>query len=71
MTVQAARSLERDKIEAMILSRANAIRARGATALYLYGSRARGDHRPDSDHGLENREGRFAFAKISGHRNAK
>ena len=26
-----------------------AIREEGATALYIYGSRARGDHRPDSD----------------------
>ncbi|HEX2256787.1 MAG TPA: nucleotidyltransferase domain-containing protein [Afifellaceae bacterium] len=25
------------------------IRAKGATGLYIYGSRARGDHRPDSD----------------------
>lgn len=25
------------------------IRAKGATGLYVYGSRARGDHRPDSD----------------------
>jgi hypothetical protein len=28
---------------------ASAVRAEGATALYIYGSRARGDHRPDSD----------------------
>ena len=49
MTIQEARSLERDQIEAIIRRRADAIRARGATALYLYGSRARGDHRPDSD----------------------
>lgn len=27
----------------------DAVRAEGATALYIYGSRARGDHRPDSD----------------------
>ena len=25
------------------------IRAKGATGLHIYGSRARGDHRPDSD----------------------
>jgi uncharacterized protein len=25
------------------------IRAKGATGLYVYGSRARGDHRPESD----------------------
>ena len=27
----------------------DAVRAEGATGLYIYGSRARGDHRPDSD----------------------
>jgi uncharacterized protein len=30
-------------------SHSEAIRARGATALYIFGSRARGDHRSDSD----------------------
>ena len=28
---------------------ASAIESRGGTAVYVYGSRARGDHRPDSD----------------------
>jgi predicted nucleotidyltransferase len=32
-----------------IRSRAEAVRALGATALYIYGSRARGDERSDSD----------------------
>ena len=32
-----------------IRGRDAAIRALGVTALYIYGSRARGDHRPDSD----------------------
>jgi hypothetical protein len=32
-----------------IKARAEAVRALGATALYIYGSRARGDERPDSD----------------------
>ncbi len=49
MVIQETQSLKRAEIEAMILRRADAIRARGATALYLYGSRARGDHQPDSD----------------------
>ncbi|MGB9163933.1 MAG: nucleotidyltransferase domain-containing protein [Rhodomicrobium sp.] len=38
---------------AQIISRINqgqdALRAEGATGLYVYGSRARGDERPDSD----------------------
>ncbi|MGQ0672584.1 MAG: nucleotidyltransferase family protein [Hyphomicrobium sp.] len=33
----------------MLRRRADAFKAEGATALYLYGSRARGTHRPDSD----------------------
>jgi predicted nucleotidyltransferase len=32
-----------------IRARAEAVRALGATALYIYGSRARGEERPDSD----------------------
>ena len=34
---------------AAIEKHADAIRRVGVTALYAYGSRARGDHRPDSD----------------------
>jgi hypothetical protein len=34
---------------ARLNSCADAVRAEGATALYVYGSRARGDSRPDSD----------------------
>ena len=32
-----------------IRAQAEAVKALGATALYIYGSRARGDARPDSD----------------------
>lgn len=32
-----------------IRARAEAVKALGATALYIYGSRARGEERPDSD----------------------
>ena len=32
-----------------IRASAAAVRSEGATALYVYGSRARGDNRPDSD----------------------
>ena len=39
----------RQDIIERIRARAEAVRALGATALYIYGSRARGDERPDSD----------------------
>lgn len=39
----------REDIIARIRERAEAVRALGATALYIYGSRARGEARPDSD----------------------
>ncbi|HEY1246420.1 MAG TPA: nucleotidyltransferase domain-containing protein [Hyphomicrobiaceae bacterium] len=41
--------MDREEIVARILERAEAVRAFGATALYIYGSRARGEARPDSD----------------------
>jgi predicted nucleotidyltransferase len=41
--------MSRDELITRLRSCADAIRAEGATALYIYGSRARGDHRPDSD----------------------
>ncbi len=36
-------------IRARVRGKADDIRAEGATALFIYGSRARGDHRADSD----------------------
>ena len=39
----------RTEIVERIRARAEAAKALGATALYIYGSRARGDERPDSD----------------------
>lgn len=39
----------REDIIERIRARAEAVRALGATALYIYGSRARGEARPDSD----------------------
>ena len=39
----------REEIIARIRERADVVRALGATALYIYGSRARGEARPDSD----------------------
>lgn len=39
----------REDIIARIRDRAEAVRALGATALYIYGARARGEALPDSD----------------------
>ena len=36
-------------IVSKLAARSGTIREKGATALYIYGSRARGDNRPDSD----------------------
>jgi uncharacterized protein len=41
--------MNREQITAILLQRADALRAIGATGLYMFGSRARGDNRPDSD----------------------
>lgn len=39
----------REDIIERIRARAEAVKALGATALYIYGSRVRGEERPDSD----------------------
>ena len=39
----------REDIIERIRARAEAVQALGATALYIYGSRVRGEERPDSD----------------------
>jgi predicted nucleotidyltransferase len=41
--------MTREEIIATIRSNEPAIRAEGVRKLWLFGSRARGDHRPDSD----------------------
>lgn len=41
--------MSRDDIIQRIRAQAEAVRAFGATALYIYGSRARGEERADSD----------------------
>ena len=41
--------MDRHDIIERIKARAKAVRALGATALYIYGSRVRGDERPDSE----------------------
>jgi uncharacterized protein len=42
-------AMSRDQIIAGIREKAAALKAEGATGLYIYGSRARGEERPDSD----------------------
>ena len=41
--------MTRDQIIATIRDNATAIKAEGVTKLAIFGSRVRGDHRPDSD----------------------
>jgi len=41
--------MTRDQITAVLLQRADVLKAMGATSLFMFGSRARGDHKPDSD----------------------
>jgi uncharacterized protein len=41
--------MNREQITAILLQRADALKAMGATSLYMFGSRARGDNQPDSD----------------------
>ncbi len=41
--------MDRSDIITKLAARSDVIRAKGATALYIYGSRARGDNKPDSD----------------------
>ena len=41
--------MTRDQIIATIRDNATAIKAEGVTKLSIFGSRVRGDHRPDSD----------------------
>ena len=41
--------MTREQITEILLQRADALKAIGVTGLYMFGSRARGDNRPDSD----------------------
>jgi uncharacterized protein len=41
--------MTREQITEILLQRADALKAIGATSLYMFGSRARGDNRLDSD----------------------
>ena len=37
------------ELKQVLLERSNALRENGATALYIFGSRAKGEYRPNSD----------------------
>jgi uncharacterized protein len=41
--------MTREQITKVLLERADALKAIGATSLYMFGSRARGDNQSDSD----------------------
>jgi uncharacterized protein len=41
--------MTREQITEILLQRADVLKAIGATSLYMFGSRARGDNRSDSD----------------------
>ncbi|KAB2912595.1 MAG: nucleotidyltransferase family protein [Hyphomicrobiaceae bacterium] len=58
--------MSRDDIIARIRARAEAVRALGATALYIYGSRARDEARPDSDLDVfvDFDPGKFSFVEL-------
>jgi hypothetical protein len=49
LTLSPEKRAERDDLVARLRALEPALRARGVTRLGLFGSRARGDHRPDSD----------------------
>jgi hypothetical protein len=49
LTLSPEKIAERDALVARLRALEPALRARGVTRLGLFGSRARGDHRPDSD----------------------
>ena len=61
--------MKRDEIIARIRKHADAIRAEGATSLYLFGSAAREDMGPDSDIDVfvdYDPESRFSLLNLSG-----
>jgi uncharacterized protein len=61
------------EIIARLAAQTGALRARGATALYIFGSRARGDNGPDSDLDVlvdYDRGRKFSLIDLAGIKNA-
>ncbi len=69
MSLAAIQDTSVEAVTAAIRNHAHAIRGRGVTALFLYGSRARRDNRPDSDLDIYveyDRDSTFSLVALAG-----